>query len=66
MDLMGASFHVDLYEVTEDEDGNQECTNEEYCMYEDLVKLSGGYEPFETITMPNNRTYVLCIYPFCT
>jgi hypothetical protein len=63
---MGASFHVDLYEVKEvtDEDGtHHEAVNPEYCMLEELYSLSGIYKPFETITL-NGKTYVLCIYPF--
>ena len=68
IDLLGASFHVDLYQVHEVDDGeggtNQEVVNEEHCKYSDLMTLNGGYEPLATITL-NGKTYVMCIYPFC-
>jgi len=69
IDLLGASFHVDLYEVQMVDGGEegpqQEVINVEESKLEELQDLNGGYEPLETITL-NGKTYVMCIYPYAT
>jgi len=69
VDLLGASFHVDLYEVQMVDGGEegpqQEVINVEESKLEELQDLNGGYEPLETITL-NGKTYVMCIYPYAT